>query len=50
MNVIMLVLVVIAALFAIASGIWVAIALVTALFAHPSALGTRCQVDEGSGN
>jgi hypothetical protein len=32
MNVIILVLVVIAALFAIGSGIWVAIALVTALF------------------
>ncbi len=50
MEVIILVLVVIAALFAIVSGIWVAIALVTALFAHRSVLGTQCQVDEESGD
>jgi hypothetical protein len=50
MEVIILVLVVVAALFAIVSGIWVAIALVTALFAHRAMLGTRCQADEESGD
>jgi hypothetical protein len=48
MAVIILILVVIAALFAIASGIWVAAALVTAIFAHQSVFGTRDQVDDES--
>ena len=48
MAVIILILVVIAALFAIASGIWVAAALVTAIFEHRSVLGTPGQVDEES--
>jgi hypothetical protein len=48
MEAIIVVLVVIAALFAIASGVWVAAALVTAIFSHQSVFGTRHQADEES--
>ena len=43
MKVIVLVLVVIGVLFAIASGVWVAIALVRAISTHPPEPPSRCQ-------
>jgi len=43
MGVVVLVLVVIAALFAIASGVWVAIALVRAISTHPAEPASRCR-------
>ncbi len=56
MGVVILVLVVIAALFAVVSGVWVAIALITAISAHRDMPGlrrtqssrTQCRTDEPS--
>ena len=49
MNVLILVFVVIAALLAIISGIWVAIALITAIRVRRPASSLRCQPEERSG-
>jgi len=49
MNVLILVLVVIATLLAIVSGVWVAIALITAISVRRPASSRRCQPDETSG-
>jgi hypothetical protein len=49
MNVLILVLVVIATLLAIVSGVWVAIALITAITVRRPALDRRCQPQETSG-
>ena len=46
MEVIILVLVVIAALLAVVSGVWVAIALVTAISAHRTIPDKQCRTDE----
>ncbi len=48
MGVVILVLVVIAALFAVVSGVWVAIALITAISADRDMPGTQCQADKQS--
>jgi hypothetical protein len=50
MQVIILVLVVIAALLAIISGVWVAIALVTAISARRAMPGTQYQANDESGD
>ena len=50
MNAVILILVIIAALFAIAGGVWVAIALVRAVSAHRDAPESRSRTSErGSG-
>ncbi len=48
MGVVILVLVVIAALFAVVSGVWVALALITAISAHRDIPGTQCRTDKQS--
>ncbi len=46
MGVVIVVLVVIAALLAIISGVWVALALITAISARRTIPDTQCQTDE----
>ncbi len=46
MEVVILVLVVIGALFAIVSGVWVAIALISAISTHQVVPTARCQANE----
>ena len=48
MGIITLVLVVIAALFAVVSGIWVAIALIAAISARRTVPDTQCRAEEQS--
>ena len=50
MGVVILVLVVIAALFAVASGVWVAIALVRAISKHPAEPDSRRQAKRDPGS
>ena len=50
MGLIILVLVVVGILFAIVSGIWVAIALIGAISTHRAVSAARCQANEKSGN
>ena len=50
MEVVILVLVGIGILFAVASGVWVAIALVSAIFAHQALSDARYQANEKNGN
>ncbi len=48
MGVVILVLVVIAALFAVVSGVWVALALITAISSRRTIPDTQCQADKQS--
>ena len=48
MEVVILVLVVIGVLFAVASGVWVAIALVRAISKRPTVPAARCRANEKS--
>ena len=48
MGVVIFVLVVIAALFAVVSGVWVALALITAISAGRTIPDTQCQADKQS--
>jgi len=50
MEVVILILVVIGVIFAIASGVWVAIALVSAIFTHRALSDARYQANEKNGN